>query len=479
MFAATPNLPLIRLGLPVILFCMTADCVQTLRQPDLGELYDRAAQYHDENRNPVIVIPGMLGSRLEDSASGRVVWGAFTGDYANPKTPGGARLFALPMREGAALAELRDEVEPKGVLDRVQFQLFGLPVALSAYANILGTLGVGSYLDEALGLAGEIEYGEDHFTCFQFPYDFRRDIVESAQELHRYILEKKKLVRSEILRRFKVDKPDIKFDLVAHSMGGLVARYYLRYGAADLPEDGSMPEITWAGAEHLDRVILIGTPNAGSVHALIQLVEGTDLGPFLTKYPAAVLATLPSMYQLLPRERHGALVHTASNHLILDPTSPEVWERMGWGVLSPDQDRYLAWLLPEADDAAERQRIARDHVHKCLDRARRFHEALDAPAELPEGIGLFLFAGDAEQTEAKVEARYGSGSVRVVDWEPGDGTVLRSSALLDERVGQTWSPNLSTPIDWTGVTFLFTDHLGMTKDRAFSDNVLFILLENQ
>ena len=67
--------------------------------------------------------------------------------------------------------------------------------------------------------------------------------------------------------------------------------------------------------------------------------------------------------------------------------------------------------------------------------------------------------------------------MRVTDRAPGDGTVLRSSALLDERVGGTWMPHLVTPIDWSRVTFLFTDHLGLTKDPAFADNVLYMLLE--
>jgi hypothetical protein len=56
--------------------------------------------------------------------------------------------------------------------------------------------------------------------------------------------------------------------------------------------------------------------------------------------------------------------------------------------------------------------------------------------------------------------------------------VLRSSALLDERVGQPWEPRLRSPIPWTQVHFLFTDHLGLTRDPAFTDNVLFLLLED-
>ena len=59
----------------------------------------------------------------------------------------------------------------------------------------------------------------------------------------------------------------------------------------------------------------------------------------------------------------------------------------------------------------------------------------------------------------------------------GDGTVLRSSALLDERPGRAWQPRLSSPIDFHSVLLLPDDHLGLTQNRVFRDNVLFWLLE--
>jgi triacylglycerol esterase/lipase EstA (alpha/beta hydrolase family) len=58
--------------------------------------------------------------------------------------------------------------------------------------------------------------------------------------------------------RFGIKDHDVKFDIVAHSMGGLVARYYLRYGTQDLPPDGSLPELTWAGAQYVDNLIMVG-----------------------------------------------------------------------------------------------------------------------------------------------------------------------------------------------------------------------------
>ena len=59
------------------------------RQPDaeLDLLYNPAAQHHSPDRNPIIAIPGLLGSRLRDTSSGVSVWGAFERGAANPASP--------------------------------------------------------------------------------------------------------------------------------------------------------------------------------------------------------------------------------------------------------------------------------------------------------------------------------------------------------------------------------------------------------
>ena len=447
-------------------------------QPDLGELYNRAAQTSDRDRNPILVIPGILGSKLVTRDSGRLVWGSFIGSFADPQKPEGARLTALPMAEGVPLRELRDDILPGGVLDSITVSLLGMPVELGAYVHILRTLGVGGYKDQSLGESGSIDYGDDHFTCFQFAYDWRRDIVESARRLHEYILDRRAFVAQQFAERYGLVDQDIKFDLVAHSMGGLVTRYYLRYGTQDLPADGSLPELTWEGARYVERAVLIGTPNAGSLQSLMQLVEGADFAPIVPAYPAAVLGTMPSVYQLLPRGRHGAVVEASDPELkIADYLDPAFWQAAGWGLADPEQDPVLQALLPDVADPAERRRIALDHQAKSLRRARRFMRAMDRPASPPDGLSLHLIAGDSIPTEAVGAVDRETGELTVFDQEPGDGTVIRASALMDERQGVAWSPKVKSPIDWNSVLFVFDDHLGMTRNPIFTDNILYFLLE--
>ena len=170
---------------------LLSGCATPVRPPNLAEIYNQAARYHAERRNPVIVIPGILGSKLAQEGTGRVVWGAFGGGFADPRTGDGARLLALPMRERAALADLTDDVEPAGVLDRVRVDLLGLPLELNAYLNIILTLGAGGYRDQQLGEAGAIDYGPGHYSCFQFDYDWRRDNVENAKRLHAFLVSRR------------------------------------------------------------------------------------------------------------------------------------------------------------------------------------------------------------------------------------------------------------------------------------------------
>ena len=219
-------------------------CGLTPRTPDLGDLYSTLAQQESPERNPVILIPGLLGTKLVEKDTGDVVWGAFDLTAINPNSEKGARQAALPMQIGVQLPQLRDNLIPAGALDRVVVYLMGYPLVQQAYSQLLAALGIGGYRDEALAQAGAVDWGDDHFTCFQYDYDWRRDIAESAAGLDRFIREKRAYIQQEFEKRYGIKNHDVKFDIVAHSMGSLVGRYYLRYGTAQLPEEGGLPPVT-------------------------------------------------------------------------------------------------------------------------------------------------------------------------------------------------------------------------------------------
>ena len=100
---------------------------------------------------------------------------------------------------------------------------------------------------------------------------------------------------------------------------------------------------------------------------------------------------------------------------------------------------------------------------------------------------LILYAGGASPT--LLRARLDRVDGRLVPcfqgdhaWGAGDQTVPRYSAVGDERFGQPANPTgrqrLISPIPWDRVTFLSDEHVGLTSNPVFVDNLLFELLES-
>ncbi|MEO1595566.1 MAG: hypothetical protein AAFS02_10025 [Pseudomonadota bacterium] len=441
--------------------------------------YQRTAQLEGPDRNPVLVIPGLLGSTLRDTRNNEFVWGGFDGVSVDPDRPEGLRALALPAAPASdGRVSDDDGVEPTWVLARARVKVLGLPFNLNVYAGILQALGAGGYRDESLGTAGAIDYGPDHFTCFQYPYDWRRDIVESAQLLHRYIAGKRAFVQAEYETRFGIEDADVRFDIVAHSMGGLVARYFLMYGDADLPADGGLPELTWAGARFVDRVILVGTPNAGSALSFRNLVNGWSLGFLQPTYSAGLLGTYPSVYQLMPRNSAAPVVWRDTGEPVGDLYAPSLWQAQGWGLSSPAADAELRLLLPDVEDAEQRAAVGREMQARLLRRAAQFHRAIDREASLPENVSLMLVVGDDRKTAAVIGAPRDGGKVSIYSTGDGDGTVLRSSVLHDLRSDEDWRPTLRSPLDYDTALFLPETHTHLTDSPTFTDNILHWLLED-
>jgi pimeloyl-ACP methyl ester carboxylesterase len=440
-------------------------------------LYSRAARAEDLDRNPVILVPGMLGSTLRD-AEGHTVWGIIGRRGVDPETEQGARMFALPIPEKGSPFELHSEVRATDVLDTLEVRFLGVPIEIRAYANILRSLGIyAGYRDESLGRSGAVDYGSDHYTCFQFPYDFRLDIAANAKQFDHFIREKAAYVRAEDRKRFGRERDRLKFDIVAHSFGGLIVRYYLRYGANDIPLDGPLPAPNWEGARMVEHVVLVGTPNAGSLQSLDALVHGRKFGLRSFRYSPALLGTFPSLYESLPRSRHRPVVDAATGQPVQDLFDPALWSTLRWGLADPSKDGVLKALLPDEPSSESRRRIALTWQRKLLERARRVQDALDTPADPPANVSLHLIAGDAIATMSVAAVDRRTGKLTVVGTAPGDGTVTRSSALMDEREAGAWSRGVRSPIHWKQITFLPSDHLGMTSDPTFTDNILFMLLE--
>ncbi|MFM9706466.1 lipase family alpha/beta hydrolase [Streptomyces galilaeus] len=115
---------------------------------------------------------------------------------------------------------------------------------------------------------------------FEFPYDWRRDNRVSAQRLKQFI--DRELPKWATTLPY--GRPKIVF--VCHSMGGLVAKYYLS---------------ALGGWEHCRALITFGTPFRGSLAALDLLANGVRKLGIDFNAASSVLREFTSVHQLLPR----------------------------------------------------------------------------------------------------------------------------------------------------------------------------------
>ena len=218
----------------------------------------------------VVVIPGIMGStlRLGDD----MIWSPSPGDALRA-----LHVFRRHVRDVAVPSGTGDEPDP-----RVQ------PVAVMPDLHMLGglwTVHLGysvlcTWLQRQFDLIPVTDGGPPG-NLLTFPYDWRLS--------NRYNGEKLFTKAEPVLDRWR-NHPgtpaDAKLILICHSMGGLVARWFLQ-------ECG--------GAAMTRKLITMGTPYRGALGALEQLGNGVRKGPWPFRLDLTYFArSLPSSYQLLP-----------------------------------------------------------------------------------------------------------------------------------------------------------------------------------
>ncbi len=470
------------------------------RTPDLARIFAPARAR--TGKTPVIVIPGILGSQLINRRTREVVWpSAFRSSVDG---------LSLPMTPD--LERNRDELVAERIV--VTAKLARLAPEIYVYYELLNALRhYGNYRD---GDWDNPPADGDRDTFYVFPYDWRRDNVENARLF----------VQRVAGLKAKLGRPDLRFNL-----GGLVARDAAMYGAADLPATGETPQPTWAGAAHINKIFMFGTPNEGTMEAFATLLEGYSINEglrrrirLLNKLSREDAASIPSIYQLLPHRATARFLDQNLAPLTLDLYDPQAWREHGWSPLQSTEfrARYERGQVRDEDGTPQRATLAELDAYfvAVLDRARRFHEALDAalpaagesdtrvppnsdmrvPPNSDTRVPLYAFGGDCEETLAALivrrderrhrwetltsprEFRDATGRklkrrevIRAM-YEPGDGRVTRRSLLGESLPFPRRSPFYSTALPIAYGVFACDLHSDLQNNKTLQDNALTVLI---
>lgn len=269
--------------------------------------------------------------------------------------------------------------------------------------NQLRYMGYGNFFDD-LKRAGY----EENRSLFSLPYDWRKDLKDIATSLQQKI--------SEVLEKTGSKQVDI----IAHSMGGLVVRYYLN----NLERNSNK----------VRRLIFAGTPQHGAPKAFKALVWGDPDYPFrffFNRTTAKKLAeTFPSVYQLLPTRKFFALYR-----YIIDIEGP----RMGGG------DPNVALT----ETYYENGTILRINNKWLVKSAMEFHDSMGP--NLNFSGATLIIAGYGQKTIGYFWCKGMLSQCQDEGYTDGDGTVPLGSAI--ELTSNGPLSKFCAPVDHSGVMY--------------------------
>ncbi len=360
----------------------------------------------------VIFIPGYKGSVLKECDSKKVVWLSLSELLFKRRS---LQLNdALPIQHsGATLCA-------HGVLEQIQI--------------IPGLYAVNIYHTWLQSLRRHLPAGD---KLLVFHYDWRQDNFLAIKQL------------ADMIEQEASSGP---VSLIAHSMGGLIASHYLRYGERELNGDGD----NWLGAQRVDKVVFAGVPFRGTVPMFRRMQTGSKTAWNQSLLSARAIGSFDSAFQLLPFEPARYVYRLDGTPIEEDMFDSDTWSQYNWGLFQ--------------FDAIKNHPQSRELLHSKLQRAKRLHELRHQPIEPAENhtgeiprLSILNVVGEAHPTLARIywqddETNQGSTLLKTKDayqtvspelrpfiHEDGDGNVTVASAQLPHSWSSTFNKrHLST-----------------------------------
>ena len=331
-------------------------------------------------KTPLILIPGIGGSELKITEM--KVWAENNGH-------GGIFNYLYP----------QDEIVWLNV-DKA------IPLGDDDYFDVLRMKADGVTSEASIKLTGNLvarayQQTIDFFTAdgyvlntdlFVFPYDWRKDVSLTSSLL------------DDKINAIKTQTGTTKVDIVAHSMGGLVARNYI----SNSEKAGKVRKLFTLGTPHLGAVSSLKALRFGDCLTIKELKDFpicTGLNPLETK---DVVQNMISGYELAPTQEY---FNFYTNHDVnrIDPY------KTASGVLNYSQIKDLLTGL--------------GYNTSLFGPSEAFH-SLDANLANTNDVDVTLIAGSGQPTLGQIiEGDNGKKDMRIIN---GDKTVPLFSASLDD-----------------------------------------------
>ncbi|MCC2671450.1 MAG: esterase, partial [Armatimonadetes bacterium] len=293
----------------------------------------------------------------------------------------------------------------------------------------------------------------DGWNVRALSYDFRHSVRRNAALLEQYL---------------DTNYPGQRVDIVAHSMGGLVAKQYLHSRPYD---------------HRVRNLIMVGTPHLGAPKALAVLRYGDKLAidvmdtELIAKadpcFVRRAMHNWPGAYNLLPSRMYfatgtgeGYLEELRGADLNGDGASSRIDDfDETIQILKTSLERNRSCKLnagpPPRDDPPPYETLAPALLDaECVD----FHDTLDV-WERPPDCRVYMIAGKNKSTLQRLQESKSGGPKMVRDLQ-GDGTVPLRSALAVGTHG-TYLADLAKLKD---------DHLSMLADPQVIGQIEGLLL---
>ena len=336
-------------------------------------------------RDIVVLIPGIMGSVLEKD--GKDLW-------ATARVAGSA-LTSLGSSSFQQLKLEGDDSDVDDLGDGIQAtRLITVPRVIAGLTKTDDYSVLSRLITDYFQVIKANVDDDTPANFFEFPYDWRRDNRVTAQKL-------KKLIHPRLEQWQKhTGIKDAKVIILAHSMGGLVARYYLE---------------VLEGWQDCRALITFGTPHRGAIDAVNFVANGyKQIFLQLTE----VVRSYTSVYQLMPIYE---MVNVRGKY-------QRVAETDG---------------IPNVDKKRAEQALA---FHREIETAVNYHQ--NNAHYLKSGYKIIPFVGfrqdtlqSVELSEGKLIASYKLPHEIDLSLGEGDGTVPRLSAIpieLDQEYRETY-----------------------------------------